>query len=180
MVAIITVNPVIAMACAFANTLMSGYSVYSDVVEVGNKRAEWLAGVNTFEAIATAKMQLAVDSVLLLLNVGATATVVKSSMGNPLLSAEFHRELLKKNLDSQVLNTKTKAYVTDLLKDQTTGEAKNFAGVLIIGNTQHFLTGKEVEHISQASTEIILSFRKKGIFTYKDSANASCSFARAN
>lgn len=173
-VAIVTVNPVIAMACALANTLMASYTVYKDLGEVNTKRSQWLAGISGFEDIATAKVQAAVDTVLLLLNVGAGAVVVKGALGNPLWSRDFHKELLKTNLEKEVLRSKANAYVKDLLKDQGQDQAKNIIGGTLIGNTQYFVNGEDVERISQASADIIVEFRKKGLFTYKDTAGAIC------
>lgn len=180
-VAIVTVNPVIAMACVIANTLMASYNLYSNVGVLAQRRAEWVSGANDFTSVETAKVQTYVDIVMLGLNIGAGSIVAKNALATPLFNAEFHREMIRANLKNEVLREKAKTYVKDLLRDQTEGEGKNLVGGLIIGGVQYFIDNKDIERISQASSEILIEFRKKGIFTYKDNAGAICNaMARAD
>lgn len=172
--AVVTANPILAIGCALANTAMAGYNLYSDMQILQDKRTKWLSGINTLEDFKVAKVQIYTDMALLGFNVFATASVIKIARQSPLFNYDFHKQILQSNLRSEALRQHAKEHARAVLIDQTKDQARGQSAGVVVTAAPMFINSKEVDHLSQAAADIIMGFKNKQLFTFKNTANATC------
>ncbi len=173
-IAVATVNPVIAIGCALANTAVAGYNLYNDQHSLGEKRLEWIAGVSTLEDLKLAKTQVLTDYALLGFNIFASGSLIKLSRSAPILNYNFHKEIITSNLRTEVLRQNAKAHARAVLEDQVKDQARGQSAALVVLGAGYAINTKEFDKVSQAAADLILIYKEKKLFTFKDTAQVNC------
>jgi hypothetical protein len=173
-IAVATVNPVIAVGCALANTAVAGYNLYNDKISLGEKRQEWMAGISSLEDLKLAKTQVLTDYALLGFNIFASGTLIKMARSAPILSYNFHKEIITSNLKTEVLRQNAKAHARAVLEDQVKDQARGQTAGFIVLGAGYAINTKEFDKVSQAAADLILLYKQKKLFTFKDTARVNC------
>ncbi len=175
--AIATANPVLAIACSALNLYIAVNNVRADYVRIHSTRNSWLSGISSFQDIELANRQLVIDYVLFAFNLYAGGAVLRSTNHRLLFDWRFHRNNLASTVNLKTLRAEAKKYTEDYLKNEGEGQIKNH---LTLGVASLQQPDNVVSEISQQSTQVLIAYLRKGMFTFKDTAQALCSTPRPN
>jgi hypothetical protein len=175
--AIVTANPVLAIACSALNLYIAVNNVGADYVRIRSTRNAWLSGISSFQDIELANRQLVIDYVLFAFNLYAGGTVLRSTNHRLLFDWRWHQNNLASTLNLQTIRTEAKKYTQDYLRGEGEGQIKNH---LTLGLASLQQPDNVVSELSQQSTQGLIAYLRKGMFTFKDTAQAICSTPRPN
>lgn len=175
--AIATANPVLAIACSALNIYIAVNNVRADYVRIRDTRNAWLSGISSFQDIELANRQLVIDYVLFAFNLYAGSSVLRSTNHRLLFDWRWHRNNLASTLNFQTIRAEAKKYTKDYLRGESDGQVKNH---LTLGLASLQQPDNVVSEISQQSTQVLIAYLRKGMFTFKDTAQALCSTPRPN
>ncbi len=173
--AIATANPVLIIACSALNLYISVNNVRADYVSIRETRNEWLSGISSFRDVELANRQLVIDYVLFAFNFYAGATVLRSTNHRLLFDWRFNRTNLVTRLSPQVIRTEARKYTEDYLRNETEGQIKNH---LTLGAASLRQPENVVSEISQQSTQVLIAYLRRGVFSFKDTTEILCSTPR--
>lgn len=173
--AIATANPVLAIACSALNLYIAVNNVRADYVRIRSTRNSWLSGISSFQDIELANRQLVIDYVLFAFNLYAGSTVLRSTNHRLLFDWRWHRNNLGSTLNFRTIRAEAKKYTEDYLRGEGEGQVKNH---LTLGMASLQQPDNVVSELSQQSTQVLIAYLRKGMFTFKDTAQALCSTPR--
>lgn len=170
--AIATANPLLGIICGSLNLYLAGKNLYNSYGVLDQRRREWLSGVSPFQDIERAQKQLLIDKILLGFNIWAGASILRTTNYSLVANLQFHKSNILSTLQIKEISTQARIYAKQVRDGELEGQAKNhlalFAGSL--QRPDHL----SVEQLSQASTSVLLSYLRKGMFTFKDTAEVIC------
>ncbi|MBY0385534.1 hypothetical protein K2X05_10290 [bacterium] len=172
LVAIATVNPLMGIICGSLNLYLAGKNLYNSYENVEQKRREWLSGVSPFQDIERAKKQLLIDQILMGFNLWAGASILRSTNYRLVVDLQFHKSNILSTLQIKEISSQAKIYAKQVRDGELEGQAKNHVALAAgaLQSPDHL----SVEQLSQASTGVLLSYLRKGMFTFKGTAEVIC------
>lgn len=169
--AIVTANPIVGLACAFAQTAKSVVEITEDNHKSVENLDEWVAGVRRFSDVEAGRLKIKVDWVLLGINMWGT-----SIFGKKVLAEGVGSSLrgIATAPDKDVLRENVYEYTKELFKDRAKDHGREGAVSLSFIFGAQLVGSDDLGIIAQAATEILAQYRQVGYYSYSATIQNIC------
>jgi hypothetical protein len=168
--------PFVAFACGVAIAVNQGGLFLKSIEEYNEYYRQWISGVRDWEAVASQKVKIQVEFVVLLFNVYALKAFVAGIPTDQMAKMSSWVASIRESTAEAAEKTVMDKFVFELAKEQGYDALRaQFLVPQVLGlGYKQILEMQNLERVSDVATEIIRQYKEKGYYTFKDRNEIMC------